>query len=72
MSQQVKENTEIEELRAWGLPDTVKKRDGYDLTSIPEATSENMLIFMNKINELAVEVNRLSNLNRNLINALKR
>jgi hypothetical protein len=56
----------MKKLINWDLPDTVIKRDGYDQKSIPEATSANMQIYMEKINELVVEVNRLTELNKKL------
>jgi hypothetical protein len=60
----------MKELKNSDLPDivseTVVKRYGYEYKSKPEATSENMQIYMNKINELVVEVNRLTELNKKL------
>ena len=56
----------MQKLSDWDLPDTVIKRDRYDHKTIPEATSANMQIYMNKINELVVEVNRLTELNKKL------
>ena len=50
----------IAKLDTWDLPDTKRIPNGYDETSIPEATPKNMLIFMNKINELTDKVNKLS------------
>lgn len=53
------------------MSDTVGKRDGYDTKQVPEATADNMEIMMNKINELVQEVNKLSRMNKGLIDALK-
>lgn len=50
----------IEELSTWDMNDTVEKYEGYDRISYPEPTAKNMMLFMNKINELTVEVNRLN------------
>lgn len=50
---------EIEKIRRYDLPDTVSKCDGYDTTTIPAATAENMLVYMDKINELIEKVNAL-------------
>jgi hypothetical protein len=60
--------TEINKLRDWDLPDTVIKWDGYDQKTMPEATSENMHIYMEKINELTEVVNKLIELNNRLSN----
>jgi len=65
------ESTEVKKLSTWDLPDTVSKPDGYDRKTLPEATSENMMIYMDKINELTEVVNRLTELNKGLIEALK-
>ena len=65
------ESTGVKKLSTWDLPDTVSKPDGYDRKTLPEATSENMMIYMNKINELTEVVNRLTELNKGLIEALK-
>lgn len=65
------ENDKIKELSTWDLPDTVNKPDGYDQKTLPEATSDNMLIYMEKINELIKEVNSLKRLNAGLIDSLK-
>ena len=58
----------MKELKNSDLPDivseTVVKPYGYnEYKSRPEATSANMQIYMDKINELVVEVNRLTELN---------
>lgn len=65
------EENKVKELSTWDLPDTVSKPDGYDRKTLPEATSDNMLIYMKKINELVKEVNRLKRLNSGLMDALK-
>ena len=49
----------IEKLNIYDLPNKVKKVDGYDLKSLPEPTSENMLIYLEKINELIEVINDL-------------
>lgn len=41
------------------MPDTVQKTSGYEYETVPEATSANMMVLMNKINELVNEINRL-------------
>ena len=61
------EKDKVKELSTWNLPDTVSKPDGYDRKTLPEATSDNMLIYMEKINELVKEVNRLKRLNSQMI-----
>ncbi|MFA5234156.1 MAG: hypothetical protein WC390_07135 [Sulfurimonas sp.] len=58
------EQKEIKEINAWDLPDTVTKPDGYDRKTLPEPTAQNMLIYMNKINELIAVVNKLERMNR--------
>ena len=63
--------TEIRELSAWNMPDTVSKPDGWDRKTLPEATADNMQIMMGKINELVQTVNRLTEANKHLIDALK-
>ena len=63
--------TEIRELSAWNMPDTVSKPDGWDRKTLPEATADNMQIIMDKINELVQTVNRLTEANKHLIDALK-
>jgi hypothetical protein len=55
----------MEELKNWDLPDTDIKWYNNQKT-IPKATSANMQIYMEKINELVVEVNRLTELNKKL------
>ena len=65
------EKDKVKELSTWDLPDTVSKPDGYEIKTLPEATSDNMLIYMEKINELVKEVNRLKRLNSGLMDALK-
>ena len=67
----LEEETGIKELSTWNLPHAVSKPDGYNTTQIPEATSENMKIYMDKINDLTYAVNRLTKLNKNLLQALK-
>jgi hypothetical protein len=65
------EQKEIKEISTWDLPDTVIKPDSYDRKTLPEPTAQNMLIYMNKINELVAVVNKLERMNRGLIDALK-
>ena len=67
----LEEQIGISKLSSWDMPDTVGKADGYDIKQVPEATSDNMEMMMNKINELVQEVNRLSRMNKGLIDALK-
>lgn len=67
-----KENkTEIRELSAWNMPDKVSKPDGCYRKTLPEATADNMQIMMYKINELVQTVNKLTEANKHLIDALK-
>jgi len=63
----LEERTGISELSPWDMPDTVSKPDGYDRKTLPEATAVNMMIMMNKINELVQEVNSLKQMNKDLI-----
>ena len=49
----------IQELDTWNLQSTTQISDGYDWKKIPEPTKENMMVFMEKINELVKEVNYL-------------
>jgi hypothetical protein len=52
----------MEKIKNRDLPNTVIK--SYDnQKTIPEATSANMQVYLEKINELVVEVNRLTELN---------
>jgi len=67
----LEEENGIQELSTWNMPDTVSKPDGYDMKTLPEATADNMVIMMEKINQLVTEVNRLNRLNKGLIEALK-
>jgi hypothetical protein len=50
---------QIKKLSNWDLPDTVVKPDGYERTTLPSPTAENMLIYLEKINELVSLVNQL-------------
>ena len=50
---------EVESLSAWDMPDTKQIPDGYDWKTTPEATPENMVVIVNKINELITVVNEL-------------
>jgi hypothetical protein len=61
----------IKKIFTWGLVDIVHKPDGYDRETLPEATSDNMLIYMEKINELVAEVNNLKRINSGLTDAFK-
>jgi len=63
--------TEITKLSTWDMADTVVKWEGYDQTTIPEPTARNMKLYMDKINELTEVVNKLTALNKGLIEALK-
>jgi len=55
-----KENKkEINELSELDMPDRVSKRYGYDIKIMPEATSDNMQVMIDKINELVQAVNEL-------------
>ena len=65
------EQKRIKKLDVWNLPDTVADRSGWEQKTIPEATSRNMFIFMNKINELIEVVNDLENKNRELVKILQ-
>ena len=49
----------IKTISTFDMPDTVQKTSGYEYETVPEATSANMMVLMNKINELVNEVNRL-------------
>jgi len=50
---------EISELTWWDYPDTKQIPDGYESKSVPEATPENMVVMMDKINELTKTINQL-------------
>jgi hypothetical protein len=54
---------QIKKLSTWDLH-TVVKLDGYELTTLPSPTAENMLIYLEKINELVSLVNQLEETNR--------
>jgi len=49
----------MEELCSWEFSDTKQVADGYDMKIVPEATSTNMVVLMDKINELVQVVNSL-------------
>lgn len=49
----------IDAISTWDMPNTVQKPSGYDYETVPEATSANMVVLLNKINELVNEVNKL-------------
>ena len=53
------EKEEIRELWSGDFPDTKEIPSGYDWTSIPEATPSNMVILVDKINELIEIINKL-------------
>jgi hypothetical protein len=53
-------NEQINELCVWDMPNTVTLRDGWDNQEVPEASPRNMLVMMNKINELVQRVNELT------------
>jgi len=50
---------QIEELSSFDMPDTLTKRHGYDIKIMPVATSDNMNVMIDKINELVQAVNEL-------------
>ena len=54
----------IKNLDTWNMNDTVCVQDGWDRKEMPEPTAKNMLLFMNKINELTETVNILLEHNR--------
>jgi len=58
---ELKDSREIKELTSRDFKDTKRIPDGYEWTSIPEATPENMVTMMNKINELTKVVNSMLN-----------
>lgn len=58
--------THIKTLDSWSLPDIVSIPDGYDMEQVPEPTSRNMKIFMEKINELTDKINELVEINEKL------
>lgn len=62
---------EIEKLSTWDMADTVGAWDGYDQTTIPEPTARNMKLYMDKINELTEAVNKLTAINKGLVDAMK-
>jgi hypothetical protein len=50
----------IDTICTWDMPDTVQKTSGYEYKTVPEATSGNIIVLMNKINELVNEINKLN------------
>lgn len=54
----------IKKLDTWDMSDTVYVQDCWDRKEMPEPTAKNMLLFMNKINELSETVNILLEQNR--------
>ena len=42
----------IEKLNSWDFPDNEWKPDGYDIKQVPAATTANMTVIIDKINEL--------------------
>lgn len=46
----------IKELWVDNFPNTEYVPDGYDMTTIPKATSQNMVVLVDKINELIEHV----------------
>lgn len=46
-------------LTDWDFPDTIQVRDGYDMTSIPDLTRENMNFLIEEHNNLVAVVNML-------------
>jgi len=49
----------IQKLDTFDFPNRELKADGYDTTSVPKATPDNMIVLINKINELTKVVNKL-------------
>ena len=49
----------ITELDTWDM-DTIDERDGYDITHKPDLTRRNMNLLMDKINELVLAMNTLT------------
>jgi len=66
------EYNEIEDLSVWDFYNTKQIPDGYDHKTIPEATPENMVIMMEKINELTKAVNQLTMINSHLLKCRKK
>lgn len=54
----------IEKLNTFDLPDRVIKQDGYDTKSFPDVSVDNIVVYMEKINELVDAVNNLAGNNR--------
>ena len=49
----------METLNSWDFPDTKHIPEGYNFKEIPEATPENIVVLMNKINELIRTINTM-------------
>ena len=50
----------ITKICSWSFPDRESIPDGYNVTQIPKATAENMVVLMATINELINRVNELT------------
>ncbi len=50
----------LENLAKWDFPDKKYIPDGYDLTDVPDATPENMVVLMDAINGLVDRINSLT------------
>jgi len=72
MEAENKNDLRIQGLTGWDFPDTVRKWVDYDTKSVPEATTNNMVVMMDKINELVETVNKLTEVNKGLIDALNK
>lgn len=55
----LEQENRVKELFEWDFPNTVSIPDGYDLKTVPEATGGNVMVLMEKINELVQEINYL-------------
>ena len=53
------EKEQIRTLSEWDFPDRKYVSDGYEMESVPEATSKNIVVLMNKINELIEIINQM-------------
>lgn len=49
----------IKEISIWDMPNMYSKPDGYEYKAVPESTSENIAVLIEKINELVTEINKL-------------
>ena len=47
------------QIDGFDFPDTVGVPDDYGITQVPEATKDNMMFLVGKLNDMIVEINKL-------------